>query len=334
MAADNLKKTGTWYERFRPGNIDIMALPNAYHTAFKGYLESMGADMPSLLIHSHQPGTGKTTIAKIITKMMNSEYMFINLSLNRGIDVLREGILNFVTTKSLPGKNPIKLVHLDEADGATPELQRALRASIEEFSDTARFILTCNYPHMLIDPLRQRCTSYDFNFLRHDHREEMIPKAQWLYKQVLTGMNVEYDPAAVDALTVKMFPNMRDVYNHLQKAVMTIGKVDMSVLEGIAGYQDVFDAIMNCNWQQLWHTMVNHGIEPKSLYTPLYLSFIPTLPPALRPQAIEETEHYHHNSITSSDQQLTFAALSMKLMRLIGTARAQHPDWFQNKVSQ
>lgn len=318
---------GVWYEKFRPKALNIMVLPTDYAKAFQGYIDGAATGaMPSLLIHSHMPGTGKTTVAKIFTSTLNAEHLFVNLSLQRGIDVLRDNIIGFAQTRPMPGKSSIKIVHLDEADGATPELQRALRASIEEFSANVRFILTCNYPHMLIAPLRQRCTEYDFNFLRLDHQQEMIPKAQRLIQYVLSTMQIEFDPEAVNGLIQKLFPNLRDTYNHLQRYHASHGRIDQGILLGVAGYGDVFEAIKNCNWHQLWETMINHGIEPKSLYSPLFHSFIPTMPGPIRPALIEETEKYMHNSAFSSDQQVTFAACAMKLMRIIGTYRQQHPD--------
>ena len=87
--------------------------------------------------------------------------MFMNASMERGIDEVRNKIMQFASTTSLFGDYK---VILDEADNLTADAQKALRALIEQFQSNCRFILTCNYPYKLIDPLRSRLTEYTFNF--------------------------------------------------------------------------------------------------------------------------------------------------------------------------
>jgi replication factor C small subunit len=94
-------------------------------------------------------GTGKTTLAKIIVKNLDCDYLYINASDENGIDTIREKVKGFASAASWKG---IKVVILDEADFITIQGQAALRNVIETFSRSTRFILTCNFVERIIDP--------------------------------------------------------------------------------------------------------------------------------------------------------------------------------------
>jgi replication factor C small subunit len=99
-------------------------------------------------------GSGKTTLAKIIVKNLDCDYLYINASDENGIDTIREKVKGFASSASWKG---IKVVILDEADFITIQGQAALRNVIETFSRSTRFILTCNFIERIIDPLQSRC---------------------------------------------------------------------------------------------------------------------------------------------------------------------------------
>ena len=166
--------SNVWVERYRPKRVKDMVLPKDFMTFFKKLVDENSEDgIPNILLSSPTPGTGKTSIAKAIVNDLEADYIYINASSENSIDVLRNQIAGFATTMSFNGSR--KIVILDEADGLTPQFQKALRAFIEEFDKTCRFILTCNNIGKIIDPLRQGRTMV-FDFDMGKYKEELIPK--------------------------------------------------------------------------------------------------------------------------------------------------------------
>ena len=135
-----------WVEKYRPSTLENYLGNELVRDKIAGFIESN--DIPHLLL-AGKAGTGKTTLAKILVKNMDCDFIFINASDENNIDTVRTKIKGFVTTMSL---RPIKIVVLDEADYITPQGQAALRNLMEAFSMTARFILTCNFSERIIDP--------------------------------------------------------------------------------------------------------------------------------------------------------------------------------------
>jgi replication factor C small subunit len=123
-------------------------------------------------------GTGKSTLALVIVKELYGEnwkenFLELNASDERGINVVREKVKNFARTKSL-GNVPFKIIFLDEADALTPEAQQALRRTMENYSSTCRFILSCNYSSKIIDPIQSRCILFRFKLLEKKDVERVI----------------------------------------------------------------------------------------------------------------------------------------------------------------
>jgi len=147
---------GLWVEKYRPQKLEDLALDKDIREYVDKVIEE--GEIPHLLFLG-PPGTGKTTLAKIIVKELDATYRYINASDERGIDSVREQIVPFAQTKSLDGK--LKIIILDEIDGFTPDAQRALRNIMEEYSSNLRFILTANYKNRMSKPLRSRVISFD-----------------------------------------------------------------------------------------------------------------------------------------------------------------------------
>jgi len=136
-------------------------------------------NIPHLLL-AGPAGTGKSTLALIIVKALfktnwKENYLELNASDERGINVVRDKVKNFARTKSL-GSIPFKVIFLDEADALTPEAQQALRRTMENYSSTCRFILSCNYSSKVIDPIQSRCAIFRFKLLEKKDIEKIIIK--------------------------------------------------------------------------------------------------------------------------------------------------------------
>lgn len=200
-----------WTEKYRPKTIDDMVL-KAETKAFFASLE----DIPNLLFYG-KPGTGKTTMAKILAnKIAPDSYLYINASETNGIDVIRNEIKTFVSTKSIDGSK--KIVILDEADGLSSattgsgsSAQGALRNIMEEYLDTVRFILTANYPNKITKPLLSRCNHFEFSFDMNDVGRHLIKILK------LEGIPfVKEDQVGLKILIKKNFPDLRRCIAQLQ----------------------------------------------------------------------------------------------------------------------
>jgi replication factor C small subunit len=117
-------------------------------------------------------------------------YLELNASDERGINVVREKVKNFARTKSL-GNVPFKVIFLDEADALTPEAQQALRRTMENYSATCRFILSCNYSTKIIDPIQSRCAIFRFKLLEKKDVEKVIERIGENEKLTIAPESVE-----------------------------------------------------------------------------------------------------------------------------------------------
>ncbi|MFH1365718.1 MAG: replication factor C small subunit [archaeon] len=155
-----------WTEKYRPFKYSEVVGQEDIIKRVESLTNSLG--IPHLLF-AGPAGTGKSTLALIIVKDLFKEnwrenYLELNASDERGINVVREKVKNFARTKSL-GNVPFKVIFLDEADALTPEAQQALRRTMENYSATCRFVLSCNYSSKIIDPIQSRCALFRFKLL-------------------------------------------------------------------------------------------------------------------------------------------------------------------------
>jgi len=166
-----------WTEKYRPSTfVDLVGQEDVIKRV-EALTNSL--NIPHLLF-AGPAGTGKSTLALIVVKELFKEnwkenYLELNASDERGINVVREKVKNFARTKSI-GNVPFKIIFLDEADALTPEAQQALRRTMENYSTTCRFILSCNYSSKVIDPIQSRCALFRFKLLEKKDIEKVIQK--------------------------------------------------------------------------------------------------------------------------------------------------------------
>ena len=196
-----------WVEKYRPADIEGYVFRDETQREQVKQWINEGA-IPHLLF-SGSAGIGKTTLAKILITALNiDEYdiLQINASRDNGVDFIRTRIEGFVSTMPF-GK--FKIVLLDEADYLSPGAQAVLRGLMETYSDTARFIMTCNYPHKIIPALHSRCQG--FHIEKVDHTEFTARAAT-----VLVTEGVDFDLDTLDSFVKATYPDLRKCLNLLQ----------------------------------------------------------------------------------------------------------------------
>ena len=196
-----------WVEKYRP--TDLLTYIGNEHLKSKVriYLES--EDVPHLLLYG-VAGTGKTTLAKIITNNIDCDYLYINASDENNVDNVRTKIKNFASTI---GFRELKVVILDEADFLTPNAQAALRNLMETFSKHCRFILTCNYVERIIDPIQSRCQPYK---IVPPSRKEVALQLKSIFE--IENINFKLDDLAL--IVNAGYPDIRRVINSAQRQVV------------------------------------------------------------------------------------------------------------------
>ncbi|MFQ5800202.1 MAG: replication factor C small subunit, partial [Candidatus Hydrothermarchaeales archaeon] len=148
-------------------------------------------------------------------------FLELNASDERGIDVVRGKIKDFARTKALRGD--FKIVFLDEADALTKDAQNAMRRSMERYSRVCRFILSCNYSSKIIEPIQSRCALFRFRPLKD---EAIKKRLLFIAKEERLSITEE----AMNALLVSAEGDLRRAINMLQSSAAIKQEIDAETL--------------------------------------------------------------------------------------------------------
>ena len=192
-----------WVEKYRPTKLVDYVGNEHLKAKVEGYLES--GDVPHLLLYG-KAGTGKTTLAKLIVKSIDCDYMIINASDENNVDTVRNKVKNFASSM---GFKKWKVIILDEFDYMSANAQAILRNLMETFSAHCRFILTCNYVEKVIEPIQSRCQT--FQIIPPTKKDVAIQMSK-----ILKAENVEFDPKELVPIVDAAYPDIRKVINTCQ----------------------------------------------------------------------------------------------------------------------
>jgi len=191
-------------EKYRPDTLEGYICKDEVKVKFQEFIDNQ--DIPHLLF-AGKPGAGKTTLAKILVNNIDCDFLYINATDERSIDIMRDKVGAFAAAGSF---KPLKIVILDEATHILQASQVILLNMMETYSLTTRFILTGNYAERLIEPLRSRCQEFDLS-----------PPSKKVVAQhisiILDKEEVEYEIPDLVTIVNKFYPDFRKIINNCQK---------------------------------------------------------------------------------------------------------------------
>ncbi len=235
-----------WTEKYRPHTFqDILGQEHVVEK-LKAFVEKK--NLPHIFL-SGPAGIGKSTLALVVAKTLygtvwRENFLELNASDERGIDVVRIKVKDFARTKAL-GDVPFKIIFLDECDALTREAQQALRRTMENSTATCRFILAANYSSKIIDPIQSRCAVFRLRPLDAGHVSKLIDR-------VVLAENIVLEPDAKEALLKISEGDCRRLTNLMQSCAAVRSSIDAQTVYMLASSlaPAELQSLMNCLKEQ------------------------------------------------------------------------------------
>jgi replication factor C small subunit len=302
-----MKENTLYVERFRPTELKYYVGNENIKETIQKYLDQ--GDIQNFIFYG-PAGTGKTTLAKIIVKNLDCDYLYINASDENGIDTIREKVKGFASAASWKG---IKVVILDEADFITIHGQAALRNVIETFSRSTRFILTCNFIERIIDPLQSRCQVLK---IVPPTKMDVYNHLTWILADQLS---LSYEQEDIKSLILQYYPDMRKMLNVIQMSVKDDAVVlDGTVLTSNNYVKDVLKELAQTkpNFQKIRQAIIDSNTKDfEELYRNLFDYASKYIPGREGSVAIILNEHLYQANFRI-DKEINIASCIAKIIEL------------------
>ena len=294
-------------EIYRPSKVEDYLGNENFTDKLKQWIELN--DIPNILL-SGPAGIGKTTAAKLITKNLDCDWIFINASDERGIDTIREKVVGFASAATFA---PIKIIILDEADYLSHLGQPALRGIIEQYSASTRFILTCNYSDKIIPALKSRCTEFKLTPATKPQIAERLDK-------ILVQENIEYNVKDLKTIINKNYPDIRAILNHVQincnNNKLVLVEQDFNSKKLINDLiNDLKSKKRNSNYRQI--IIDQNSNDFTGTYRSLFETIEEWCPEEYQPEALITLNNYLHQAYFVPDKELNISACIANLKEII-----------------
>jgi len=245
-----MKENTLLVEKYRPSTLEHYVGNENIKEVIQKYLNQN--DIQNFIFYGGA-GTGKTTLAKIIVKNLDCDFLYLNASDENGIDTIREKVKGFASTASFKG---IKVIILDEADFITIQGQAALRNVIETFSRSTRFILTCNYIERVIDPIQSRCQVLK---IVPPSKLDTAKHTAW----VLNQEEISYETDDIKSIVNQYYPDLRKMLNTIQSSTINSKLLlDKDVLISSNYMLNVVKELSTSkNWKNIRQIIADSGVK-------------------------------------------------------------------------
>lgn len=311
-----------WVEKYRPHKLqDVIGQTEAVKR-LQSYVQTK--NMPHLLF-SGPAGVGKTTSAVALANEMYQQefernFLELNASDARGIDVVRGTIKDFART--LGFSSQFKIIFLDESDALTSEAQQALRRTMEKYTKTCRFILSCNYSSKIIEPIQSRCVVFRFKPLTSKEVENALHK-------IAQAEGLQMDEKGMKAIEYVCQGDLRKAINVLQAASGDHQKITEDAVFGVSSrakpeeVKHMIHAALEGKFPEarnkLDALLYEHGMSGEDVLLQLYRETMAMkeeeLPSKTKIELVDVIGEYNFRMVEGANERIQLEALLAQFMK-------------------